>query len=185
MLLKPVGQLGQAWYGMIVTDGPTTSLPDVLLRVELGSRYREIEDLQTRIRSQHIADRLPAVPRGSVPHEKNGLTWISVQYLFQMLGRRFSIHDSGLHHDLLSSMQIECAVEVHFLTPRVGAYHGSLTPRCPDGHRRQLQVQTGLILGENHSLGSVLGDIDQFFSSCSSNSAILVAERDLYAFAGR
>ena len=30
-----------------------------------------------------------------------------------------------------------------------------------------------------------LDDVDEFFSSCSSNSAILVSERDLYTLAGR
>ena len=170
---------------MVVTDSPTTSLPDVLLRVELGSRYWEIEDLQTRIRCQHVADGLPAVPRGSVPHHKDRLSGISIQHLFQMLGRRFSIHDRALHHDLLSSMQVECAVEVHFLTPWMGTHHRRLPTRCPDGHCRQLQVHAGFVFGENHRLGSVLGDIEQFFSSCSSNSAILNAERDLCVFAGR
>lgn len=50
MLLKPIGQLWQTWYGMIVADGATDSFPNVLLRVQLWCSNREVDRLQTWVR---------------------------------------------------------------------------------------------------------------------------------------
>jgi len=45
-----------------------------------------------------------------------------------------------------------------------------------------LQVQSGFIFSQKDRIGSILSDIDQFFSSCSSKSATLVSLRALKTF---
>jgi hypothetical protein len=82
-------------------------------------------------------------------------------------------------------MQVQRAIEIDFLASWMEAYHRGLTSGCPHRCRRGLQIETGLILSQEYRLRYVLRSIYQFFSSCSSNSVTLDAERDLYTLAGR
>jgi hypothetical protein len=164
---------------MVVTDRPTGGFPDVFLRIELRSGNGEVDNLQARVGLQHVADGLTTMPGCPIPQEEDRFAGDRVQDLPEVLGRRFGIHDSGSHYDLLAGMQVERAVEVDLLTPRVRPDHRRVSLWSPYSHRRRLQILASLILGQDHRLRRILSHIDQFFSSCSSNSATLTAERDL------
>ena len=87
--------------------------------------------------------------------------------------------------DLLTGMQVQRPIEVHVLSAWMQTDNWRLTPRCPDRNRSRLQIQACLVFSKKHAVRRILRDIYRFFSSCSSNSAILASERDLYPLAGR
>ena len=92
MLFEPLGQLRQTRPGMVVTDCTAGGFPDVLLRVELRSSNREEDDLQARVRLQHVADGLTAVPGCPIPQEEDRSAGERIQDLPEVPGRRFGIH---------------------------------------------------------------------------------------------
>ena len=178
-MFEPVGHLWQTRHGMVVTDGTTDGFPDVLLWVELRSGDREVDDLQARVRLQHVANGATAVPGCPIPQEEDRSAGDRIQDLPEVLGRHFGIHSCGSRHNLLASMQVERPIEVDFLTSRIRPDHRRMSLQGPHGHRRRLQIQAGLVLDKDRRLRGILSHIDQFSSSCSSNSATLTAERDL------
>src|ERR687892_748005 len=77
-------------------------------------------------------------------------------------------------------MQVQRPIEVHFLPSGMDPHHWGLTPGRPYRGGGSLQVHGGFILGHNHDIRSLLGQINQFFSSWASNSATGASLRDLY-----
>ena len=106
------------------------------------------------------------------------------QHLRDISGRGLGPHHACPGHDLFAGQQVEAAIEVHTGPARVQLDDGRFTPRVPDGLQRRLQVEGSLVFRYDDGLGGVLRCVDQFFSSCSANSATLRAERDLYCLAG-
>ncbi len=185
MFFEPVRQIGQSSHSMVMADRSSCCLPNVLLWIEIWRSCWELDQLQARIRIQNLTNRLAGVPRCPVPQKGNGYLRDSFQNLLQMACGCFGIHLFRAHRDDLSGVQIQCTIEVDLLPSRVCTDNRCLTARRPHGHCRSLQVDSSFILRREHGLGFFLDDVYRFFSSCSSNSAILASERDLYTLAGR
>jgi len=75
MLLEAVGQIRRFGNGMVVADGTTSLLPNLLLGVEVRSRHRIVDNLQAGISLQELTDWLTVVPRRAVPQQQNRTLW--------------------------------------------------------------------------------------------------------------
>ncbi len=185
MLLESVSQLRQAGCDVIMAHGAADGLPDMLLRVEIRRGHGEIHNLQSRVSFQNIAYGLSFMPRCAIPEKQNGDIRRSGQDLLEMSSCCFTVQDRRAHGDLFTRKQIQRAVEVHLLPAGMDTHHRRLAPGRPHCCERRLQIEPGFIFRQEYRLGRRQGRIDEFFSSCSSNSAILASERDLYTFVGR
>lgn len=185
MLLKSVGQLRQAGCDVIMAHGATDGFPDMFLGVEIRSGHREMHSLQPWVSFQNIAYGLSSVPRCAIPKKQNGDTRQSGQDLLDVLSCCFTVQDRRAHGYLFTRKQIQCAVEVDLLPTWMRPYHRRLAQGCPHRRDRRLQIEPSFIFRQEYRLGCRQDRIDDFFSSCSSNSAILASERDLYTLAGR
>ena len=124
------------------------------------------------------------MPRRTVDQHEHWFVRIGCQHLLHVQGRRFSRHHRAAGDDLCAGQQVQAAIEVHTGPARIQLDHGRFTPPVPDRLPRRLQVEGSLVFCDDDGLRGVLRRVDQFFSSCSSNSATLRAERDLYCLAG-
>jgi len=184
MGLEFVCQPGQLGHAMIVTDGFPCRLPDMFLGVEVGSRWREVHQLQARVGGEYGLKRRPLMPGGAIQEQQDGPVGIGCQNLLKVQGCGLGVHDLGRHDDLMPGVQIERPIEVHAFPARMQLDEWGLTAPVPDGPQRRLKVERGLVLGQDDGIGCFLRRVDQFFSSCSSNSMTLSSERDLYCPAG-
>jgi hypothetical protein len=85
----------------------------------------------------------------------------------------------------LAGVQIEGAIKADLVPLRIRAHYWRMATRRPNRLSSRLEVEGSLIFGQIDRIGSLLGLIDYFFSTCSSKSAILACERDLKTLAGR
>jgi len=93
MCLKCISQLVELRHGMIVAHRFSGGFPDMLLRVEIGSGWRQPEDLDPRVLLQEGLDHLTAMPSGSVPQQQDGLRGVSCQEHEQKEYSGCTIHD--------------------------------------------------------------------------------------------
>lgn len=171
IVCKRFGQVSHLRLDMIVTDMLARSLPYVLLWIQVRCSRWKPQKFKTRVGGQEIPYGRPAMPGRSIPEQQDWLVRNRIRDLFQIRRGCDRIHDLSLHHDFLTREHIQAAIEVDFLPTGVNPNRRCLPNRCPNAHRRRLQIQNDFIDGENDRFRCILLDIDQFFSSLSSKSA--------------
>ena len=113
MLLKGISKLTKFGKGVVVRDGLTSVLPDVLLGVEVWRSRREPKNLDIRtVALQERIHGFAAMPGGSVPNEKNGCLVVGEPEHGEKVDGRKAVHLFGPHDRLLAAHQVECAIEV-------------------------------------------------------------------------
>jgi len=182
---KALSQVIQARKGVIVTHSTADCFPNVFLWIEIWRSYWKEHEFQARIGSQKRAECRATMPRSAVPKQQDATVGKSIKDDLQMARTCLSIHDRLTSRDHVAGMKIESAEEVRLAATRVSAYDRRQSARCPDALCRGLQIERSFILGQNHRVRRFLQQVDQFFSSCSSKSAICVSRRDLKTLAGR
>lgn len=162
----------------LMTDG----FPNLFLRVQVWAGSRKENDLETRVCLQHFVNRLATMPGSAIPKQDDRDVWIGIQDQLQMLCRSFSIHQVGAHRDFLARVQVQSTVEIGLGSSRIRSDHRRMSGRRPNLAGGGLQVQSGFISSQKERMRCVLGNLYQFFSSCSSKSATFVSLRDLKTF---
>lgn len=99
-----------------------------------------------------------------------------------MLRAGLCVPGGTLLHQFATGLQVQRAEETGPLPPRVDRHDGRAAALRPDAGGGGLQVQAGLVAGQDHGVGGVLGDVDEFFSSRSSKSMICSLLWDRYTF---
>jgi len=169
---------------MVMTHFPPRRPPNVLLWVQIRRGRRELDDLQARIGLAQSTNGHAAMVGRAIPQQQDIASRMCVQDRLQMQRRRLGIHRLGARDDFVSGLEVERAIEVGVGSAGVTAYREGLSARRPHRHRAGLQIDFGLIFGQNHGVGGVLGDVDQFFSSKVSNSITAASLRDLKTLVG-
>ena len=170
---------------MIVAHCLPRRLPDMLLRIQIWRCHRKLPHLHAWVGRQHLSDLLSPVPRRPVPQQQDRHVGIGCQELLQVPCTRLCVQCGALHDHLLPTAQVQRSIEAGLRSSWVAADHRALTTRSPHAHGRGLQIQRGLVLRQDDRLGCILCDVDQVFSSKSSNAMTWLSWRDLYTFCVR
>lgn len=92
-----------------------------------------------------------------------------------MSRRCFGIHLAATRGDDLARSQVERPIEVRLLATGRSVDHGGSATRSPDAPQGRLQIQTGLVFGQNHRFRGILGDVKElFFPDVAQNRARLL-----------
>lgn len=148
---------------MVVTDFLPRCLPHLLLRIQLRRGYWKTHHLQARMRRQKLPDSRHSMPRSSIPQQQNRTIRHRREYLPQMSSRRLSVHLVAARGDDRSGGQVKRAVEVRLLARGRSINHGRSAPGRPHTRQGRLQIQTGLILGQNDGLRRLLDEVKELF----------------------
>ena len=126
---------------MIVTNGLSGGFPDMLLRIEIGSGWRQPKQLDARVVLQERLDQLAAMPSSPIPEEQDLLGGIGRQEQEQKEYGCCTIHRRRTHGSLFAGLQVERSIEMGGLSIRRDLDDGCLSTRVPDPPRRGLQVK--------------------------------------------
>jgi hypothetical protein len=112
---------------------------------------------------EKLFNHLAFMPRGPIPEQNDGAVGVSRQKLFQMLHRNRSIHLLAAQDNLLAGMQVQRAIEIHFIPLRIRTDQRGLPTGSPDGLEGRLEVERGFILRQIDRIRRVLRVIYYFF----------------------
>ncbi len=185
MLFEPLCQGLQFPVGMIVTDCPTGGFPDMFLGVQLWRGRWEADQLQAWVGVEDLLNLRTPMPRRTVPQEQDRDVGVRGQDRTQVGCGGSGMHRCRFGHKLVSRLQVQRPIEVGLRPARITANDEWVSTRTPDRHGGRLQVQRRFVFRQNDRFGCSLGHVDQFFSSCVSNSNTARSLRDLNTLVGR
>src|SRR5258708_29985117 len=150
---------------MIVRNGSARLFPNLLLRIQVGSSHREIDNLKARVCRQEIAYRASPMPGCAIPEQEDWTVREGVEDQLEMSRASSSVQFLKARNHFTPTVQVECAIESNFGSAGVNAHDEGVANRRPSTHSGCLQVHPGFVLTQNKRFGCILSHIDQFFSA--------------------
>ena len=130
---------------MVMTDGFTSLLPDVLLGIEVRASWRVIQEFQMRVLREHLLDRRAKMPGGTIQEQEEMPGGKEHHDQAQEVRRDRGGLFQGGEGQFAASGQIENAIEMHVVTLRTDLDNRCLAFGSPYPCQGGLEVEAHLI----------------------------------------